>query len=243
MNTSKSFFKVPTPGMINLDQTQETLLHIYHNLFAIVQSYEPRLFRKDMFFSFRGQDFMIPSTAKDRLSQKDLSPSISSQEAIEVLDLQGRIFRDDRSKDFNGDLMFTQFLEQAAILSRPPGEDLPSDDVSFDQMVDKRKVFFAGQKMGKLPQCDPITAALAIDIDFFLSMQLGLLRMTLKHAFSSTINIKSPKNAQESEAIERAKSRNKTLVRQVGLRGIYKRLLDGRYFGDKPTPNHCCKAI
>lgn len=206
----QEFFKVKTPGMINLDKTQDTLIHIYHNLFAIVQSYQPRTFKKDMIFDFRGHQFVIPKLAKDRLTKKTLVPGVTTQEAIEILDLQGRVFRDTRSKEFNGDLMFTQFLEQMSVLARPPGEDLPGGDVELDQLVEKRKLLFAGQPLGDLPGCDPISAALAIDVDFFLSMQLGLLRMTLKHVFSSTINTRSPETVQKVKQLKKQKPETKT---------------------------------
>lgn len=188
----KEFFQVKNPEMINLDRTQETLLYIYHNLFAIVSRYKPQLFPDDMTFRYRGQEFVIPKTARDRLTKKELTPDLSTLEAIEVLDLQGRVFRDKRSSDFDADLMFTQYLEQMAVLCRKKGELLPANDVALDRHVDQRKVFFAGVQQGKLPACSPISAALAIDIDFFLSMQLGLLRKTLRHVFSLTTNTLSP---------------------------------------------------
>lgn len=185
----KQFLKVENPDMINLDQTQETLLHIYHNLFVVCQKYEPRIFQEDLVFEYRGKEFKIPKLKKDRLTRKELSPEISTQEAIEVLDLQGRVHRDKRSADFDSDLMFTQYLEQMAILATEVGTQIPGDDVQFSQYVERMKIFFSGGAMNGLPQTEPISAALAIDIDFFLSMQLGLLNKTLKHAIFSTSNI------------------------------------------------------
>ena len=132
---------------------------------------------------------MIKKIVKDRLTKNEIPPELSTQEAIEVLDLQGRVFRDNRSSDFSPDLMFTQYLEQMAILSREEGMDLPGNDVLLDQYVEKMKVFFSGSSMNELPGCEPVSAATAIDVDFFLSMRLGLLRLTLKHVFSLISNI------------------------------------------------------
>ena len=51
----RTFLRVDNPDMINLDYTQETLLHIYHNLFAVCRKYEPRIFNEDMFFHLQGE--------------------------------------------------------------------------------------------------------------------------------------------------------------------------------------------
>jgi len=169
------FLCVKDPEAIDPETAVETVCHLHHYLYMVTARHKPRLHDQDFEFEYRGKTFVIKKTERDFFTSKFLVPEMTLQEGLEVLDLKRKIANN--KKDNEGDLLFTEILGTMAILARMPGESLPLDDTRLKSFVDERTRFFAGMEDGQVKH-PSITAGIALDVDFFLRLQLGIYRRT-----------------------------------------------------------------
>lgn len=128
-------------------------------------------------FQWKGERYTVKEMNRDRMTGRELPPSLSVQEAVEVLELRRKSNAlIEAGKYETKNIKWELFHRQLAILALRDGETLPGDDLEFERFVSERAAHFVG-----------IDAATALRVDFFLAGVCGLLRATLTASISSTL--------------------------------------------------------
>lgn len=151
------------------DELDGSLRTLYGYILKMVADYKPKLMTPDTAgFVYKGEQFTIPVILQNTLGGLPILPNISVLESIECFEIQ-RITSNmiDETGDENGSQLFTFYLRMLSILCRKPGEFLPIGESDREKFFNDRSIYFK-----------EITAAIALDVDFFLSNILQPSAMT-----------------------------------------------------------------
>ena len=132
---------------IDFEQSTDTLLTIFANIRGLIVNYEPRLFKEEeCTFEYAGETWTFPSVYKDALTSEINFQSISTGEAIEIMEVI-RAWDNNRAKDEDGSIHYTSLLKLLAICCRKNGETFPTSDSGIEAFINERVQLFSGVDM------------------------------------------------------------------------------------------------
>lgn len=178
MKSLKDTFSVNDLAQIDLDRSEGTLYTLWANIFKVISQVELIKPGEDQIsFEWKGETFHVKPVTRDRMTGRELPPDLSTQEAVEVLELRRKAAAMFESKKFDPKNIKWELLHrQLAILALKAGEGLPEDDLEFERFASDRAAHFIG-----------IDADTALRVDFFLGGSLTLLNPTLTLISFSTL--------------------------------------------------------
>lgn len=153
----------------------------------------------DCRIEINGETFVIPTLAVQTLSALPGVPAgLTVQEGIEAYEI-ARIARLRQEKDTDGSALYTYYLNLLAVMFRKEGESLPHSEAACDRFIEERSRFFHEL---------PISAGIALDVDFFLASLMRPQELTSAHVgFLSNLLFD---HAAATAALVRQKSKRTT---------------------------------
>ncbi|MCS6930526.1 MAG: hypothetical protein NZM43_13645 [Saprospiraceae bacterium] len=122
-----------------------------------------------------GEVFQIPVLSAQTLAElPGVPPNLTVQEAIEAYEI-ARIAQLRQKDDTDGSALYTYYLNLLAVLFRKEGERLPHSEAECDRFIQERSLFFHNL---------PISAGIALDVDFFLASLMKPPELTNAHVGS-----------------------------------------------------------
>jgi hypothetical protein len=153
----------------DIDVTEGTLYTLWAHIYKVIMSIKFSADVDGLSFTWKGERFQVKSINKDRFTGLTLPPDLSVLEAVEVLELRRKTESLMTAGKHPAKNIQYEFLHrQLAILALKEGETLPDDDLELEKFCSERAAYFIG-----------IDANTALQVDFFLGGQLGLLKNTL----------------------------------------------------------------
>lgn len=182
---------------LDLDATEGTLYSLWAYITRAVLSADLLAVGDSLSFEWKGERYFVKEMNRDRMTGRELPPSLSVQEAVEVLELRRKANNlIETGKYETKNIKWELFHRQLAILALREGETLPADDLEFERFVADRAAHFVG-----------IDAATALKVDFFLAGVCGLLRATLIATSFSTLRDPKTSAKQRRAASSNRKTR------------------------------------
>lgn len=122
-----------------------------------------------------GEVFTIPTLSAQTLAElPGVPPNLNVQEAIEAYEI-ARVAQLRQKDDADGSALYTYYLNLLAVLFRKEGERLPHSESECERFIQQRSEFFHSL---------PVSAGIALDVDFFLASLMKPPELTNAHVGS-----------------------------------------------------------
>lgn len=146
-------------GVDSVDSIEQGIRSMYGWAVKVIGEYRGMLrAAQSCSFEYKGETYSIPIIVQSAIGGQPMLPSINTGDSIEAMETV-RTFEAEikKTKDENGNLIFTQYLRLIAILCKKEDEMLPEDDDERETWIQQRAFYFSD-----------IDTATALDVDFFL---------------------------------------------------------------------------
>lgn len=206
-------------GKYNTDQAIDSIMGIFNMIYLVVKNTKPEL-SESKIFEFKGSKFTIPHIWIDRINNVTYFPSPTVKQAIETLNIIAWYEDIQESKEFNSkvkiDNLYHKYLTELAILLIEEGKEIPTDETQFKIHMEEMRTFF-----------EDIDLQTALNIEhWFKEYYKSLKEDRENHYYFNTNEKNYPKNGEELEALNRAKSANEDIFKKIGFKSVIKRLLE-----------------